>query len=154
MILPEPFTVEICDWSVQQTELSKIRYTVFVEEQKVPPEIEQDELDAVSVHAIARDSSGNPIGTGRLILQAPLPRIGRMAVLKPWRRAGVGAAILDVLCRAATQGGHAEVMLHAQTHATPFYFKRGFLSHGPEFAEAGIPHQEMRKKIQLSSGTG
>ena len=147
MILPEPFTVETCEWSAHQAELAKVRYTVFVEEQKVPPEIEQDEMDAESIHAIARDSSGNVVGTGRLILQGPLPRVGRMAVLKPWRRAGVGAAMLVTLCAAARQRGYPEVMLHAQTHATPFYFKHGFLSHGAEFAEAGIPHQEMRKKV-------
>ena len=147
MILPEPFTVEICDWSQQRAALAKIRYTVFVEEQKVPPEIERDDMDAVSVHAIAQDSIGNVIGTGRLILQSPLPRIGRMAVIKPWRRAGVGAAILDLLCRDAKRRGYDEVMLNAQTHATPFYFRHGFLSHGPEFAEAGIPHQEMRKRV-------
>ncbi len=147
MILPEPFTVEICDWSRQQVALAQIRFAVFVEEQKVPPEIELDELDAVAVHAMARDASGKVIGTGRLILSPPLPRIGRMAVLKPWRYAGVGAAILRMLCRDAKRRGYSEVMLNAQTHAVPFYFKHGFLSHGPEFVEAGIPHQEMRKKI-------
>ncbi|MEP7154968.1 MAG: GNAT family N-acetyltransferase [Betaproteobacteria bacterium] len=147
MILPEPFTVETCEWVEHHAELAKIRYTVFVEEQKVPPEIEQDDMDAASVHAIARDSSGNVVGTGRLILQGELPRVGRMAVLKGWRRAGIGAAMLDTLCSAAKQRGYSEVMLHAQTHATPFYFKHGFLSHGPEFAEAGIPHQEMRKQV-------
>ena len=147
MILPEPFTVEICDWPQQQAALATIRYAVFVEEHKIPAEIERDDLDADSVHAIARDSSGAVIGTGRLILQSPSPRIGRMAVTKPWRRAGVGAAILALLCDNAKRRGYDEVMLNAQTYATPFYFKHGFLSHGPEFAEAGIPHQEMRKRF-------
>ena len=147
MILPEPFTVETCEWVAHHAELAKVRYTVFVEEQKVPVEIEQDELDPRSLHAIARDSSGIVVGTGRLILDGPMPRVGRMAVLKAWRRAGIGAALLETLCAAAKQRGYSEVMLHAQTHATPFYFKHGFLSHGAEFAEAGIPHQEMRKHV-------
>lgn len=145
MILPEPYTVEICDWK-QRDVLLKVRYAVFVEEQKVPVEIEQDDKDPVSVHVLARDSRGEVIGTARLILQE-LPRIGRMAVLKPWRRSGVGAAMLAALCAEAKRRGYSEIMLNAQTHATPFYFKHGFLSHGPEFAEAGIPHQEMRKQI-------
>jgi predicted GNAT family N-acyltransferase len=147
MILPEPYTVEICDWSQQQAALAQIRFAVFVEEQKVPPEIELDDLDAVAIHAMARDAGGKVIGTGRLILQAPIPRIGRMAVLKMCRHAGVGAAILELLCQEAKRRGYAEVMLNAQTHATAFYFKYGFLSYGAEFSEAGIPHQEMRKKI-------
>jgi predicted GNAT family N-acyltransferase len=147
MTLPQPFTVEICEWSGQQAALALIRFTVFVDEQKVPREIELDEQDATAVHALARDAHGNAIGTGRLIIQSPLPRIGRMAVLKPWRSAGVGAAILELLCRDARQRGYTEVMLNAQTRATPFYLKHGFLRQGPEFAEAGIAHQEMRKKI-------
>lgn len=147
MILPETFVVEICNWSEEHEALAKVRYVVFVEEQMVPVEIEQDALDPTSVHAVARDGGGTVIGTGRLILDGALPRIGRMAVLKPWRRGGVGAAILDTLCNEARRRGYREVMLNAQTHATPFYFKHGFLSHGPEFSEAGIPHQEMRKKI-------
>ena len=147
MILPEPYFVEACTWADQHDALAKIRYTVFVEEQKVPLEIEQDEKDPTSVHAIARNAGGTVIGTGRLILDGPLPRIGRMAVLRPWRRAGVGAAILELLCKEAKTRGCHEIMLNAQTHATPFYFKHGFLSCGAEFSEAGIPHQEMRKKI-------
>ena len=147
MILPEPFTVETCEWVEHKADLAKIRYTVFVEEQKVPAEIEQDDKDAEALHVIARDSSGNVVGTARLILSNPLPRVSRMAVLKTWRRAGIGSAMLRTLCAAAKQRDYSEVMLHAQTHATPFYFKHGFLSHGAEFAEAGIPHQEMRKQV-------
>ncbi len=34
--------------------------------------------------------------------------------------------------------------LQAQTSAVPFYLRAGYRSQGPEFQEAGIPHQEMR----------
>ena len=146
MILPETFTVELCQWSEEGPALSSLRHSIFVLEQKVPPEIEVDSLDPECVHAIARDSDGRAIGTGRLI-PGELPRIGRMAVVRSWRRSGVGAQILKLLCEEAKRRGYAEVMLHSQTHATPFYFRHGFLSHGAEFLEAGIPHQEMRKKL-------
>ncbi len=146
MILPETFTVELCTWSEEHAALSSLRHAVFVLEQKVPPEIEIDALDPECVHAVARDNAGRVIGTGRLI-PGQMPRIGRMAVARSWRRAGVGGKILDVLCNEARRQGHREVMLHSQSHATPFYFRHGFLSHGPEFLEAGIPHQEMRKKL-------
>ena len=120
-------------------------------EQGVPPEIELDALDANQdkcIHAAALDNDGNIIATGRLILELPIPRIGRMAVLKAWRGSGVGASLLEVLCEEAERQGYSEVMVHAQTHAAPFYFKRGFLSHGAEFAEAGIPHLEMRRALK------
>lgn len=147
MILPQPFSVEICTWQQQQQRLTDIRVCVFVDEQKVPAEIIVDGEDPTAVHVLARDAGGTVIGAGRMVLQQPRPRIGRMAVLRPWRRAGVGAALLGTLCDEAARLGYQEVMLHAQTHASPFYFKHGFLSHGAEFAEAGIPHQEMHKRL-------
>lgn len=145
------FSVSLVDWQQHGEALSQVRFTVFVREQGVPPEIELDTMDANSgrcVHAMATDADGNVIATGRLILDQPIPRVGRMAVLKAWRRQGVGTAILEALCDEAARRGYDEVLLHAQTHATAFYFHHGFLSHGPEFAEAGIPHQEMRRRLK------
>jgi predicted GNAT family N-acyltransferase len=147
MILPQPYSVAVANWAEQHAHLSQVRFQVFVAEQKVPAELEMDALDATAVHAVARDASGATIGTGRLLLQPPIPRIGRMAVLKGWRNAGIGGAILKLLCDEAKARGFSEVMLHSQTHAAPFYFKHGFLSTGAEFTEAGIPHQEMRKRV-------
>ncbi len=144
------YSVSLVDWQQVGAALSHIRFTVFVREQGVSPEIELDELDAnpeKCLHAAAHDDEGNIIGTGRLILEQPLARIGRMAVLKKWRGAGVGAAMLEALCNEAKRRGYSQAMIHAQTHAAPFYFKRGFLSHGVEFAEAGIPHLEMRRAL-------
>ena len=144
------FTVSLASWKQLGEALSQVRFTVFVREQGVPPEIELDALDADAtrcVHAAAVDDAGAVIATGRLLLDPPIPRVGRMAVLKAWRGRGVGAAILETLCAEAKRQGFAEVMLHSQTHATPFYFKLGFLSHGSEFFEAAIPHLEMRRKL-------
>ena len=147
MMPPQQYTVQIVEWSQQQAALAKIRTDIFVGEQNVPVEIVMDELDVGGVHVAALDVVGTVIGTGRLVLREPVPRIGRMAVMKCWRSTGVGGKMLKALCDAAKERGFAEVMLHSQTHATPFYFKHGFLSHGSEFFEAGIPHQEMRKQI-------
>ena len=146
-MIPKPFTVQIVDWNQQHDALAKIRIDVFVAEQNVPTEIVMDDLDADAVHVAACDVAGSVIGTGRLVLNQPVPRIGRMAVEKTWRSAGVGAKILEKLCNAAKARGFEKVMLHSQTHASPFYFKHGFLSRGTEFFEAGIPHQEMSKRL-------
>jgi predicted GNAT family N-acyltransferase len=106
-----------------------------------------DADDSLVLHSMALDDQGNVIGTGRLILEAPVPKIGRMAVLREWRGQGVGKEILEFLCAVAKQRGYAQVRLNSQTHATPFYYKQGFLSHGREFTEGGIPHQEMRRDL-------
>lgn len=147
MTQPQPFTVQIADWREQHDVLAKIRIDVFVNEQNVPAELELDAFDAAAVHVAACDADGNVIGTGRLILNQPVPRIGRMAVVKSWRSVGVGSKILEKLCGVAKERGFEKVMLHSQTHASPYYFKHGFLSRGTEFFEAGIPHQEMQKRI-------
>ena len=144
------FTTQLVSWEEAHAELTQIRFTVFVREQAVPPEIEIDPLDADAskiVHVVSRDAGGRAIATGRLIVDGKMPRIGRMAVLKAWRGAGVGSAMLEVLCAEAKRLGFREVHLHAQSHATAFYYHHGFLSHGPEFTEAGIPHQEMHRAL-------
>jgi predicted GNAT family N-acyltransferase len=143
----KPYTVRLVAWKETHQSLSQIRTEVFVDEQQVPVEIIMDHLDADGIHVAACDEEGNVIGTGRLVLDQPVPRIGRMAVAKAWRSSGVGGKILATLCAAAKQHGFVKVKLHSQTHASPFYFKHGFLSHGSEFFEAGIPHQEMVKRI-------
>lgn len=144
------FTTDLIKWADAHAELTQIRFTVFVREQAVPPEIEIDPLDADAskvTHVVARDAAGVAIATGRLITDGGTPRIGRMAVLRAWRGAGVGSAMLELLCAEAKRRGHGEVHLHAQSHATAFYYHHGFLSHGPEFSEAGIPHQEMHRAL-------
>ena len=130
-------------WERARQLASPIRFQVFVREQRVPAEIELDDMDAPSLHAIAFENE-RAIGTGRLL---PDGHIGRMAVLKKWRGQGVGGAILQRLLAAARERGDREIELFAQTHAIPFYRRYGFVENGEVFEEAGIPHQAMRKRL-------
>ncbi len=136
--------IELCDWDKAREEASRIRFAVFVDEQKVPPEIEMDEHDAQCVHALAYARDGRAVGTGRLL---PDGHIGRMAVAKDWRGRGIGAAILAALVDAARRRGDVEVALSAQTHALGFYRRHGFSPEGEVYEEAGIPHQAMRRSL-------
>ncbi len=138
------FRIELLSWDEAREPASAIRYEVFVEEQRVPREIELDEQDPRSLHALAHDETGAPVGTGRLL---PDGHIGRMAVLAAWRGRGVGSAILARLVEAARARGDAEVVLLAQTHALGFYRKHGFAEEGEIFLEADIPHQSMRRRL-------
>ena len=136
--------IELMGWDEARAQASPIRFTVFVEEQRVPVDIEWDDQDEKSLHALAYNSSGEAIATGRLL---PDGHIGRMAVLKKWRGQGVGGAILQRLLAAARERGDREIELFAQTHAIPFYRRYGFVENGEVFEEAGIPHQAMRKRL-------
>lgn len=113
---------------------------MFVEEQGVPADIEHDDWDALSLHAVAVDAEGRTLGTGRLL---PDGHIGRMAVLREARGRGVGSALLQALTSAAVRSGHRHLLLNAQRAAVPFYARHGFHVCGAEFLEAGIVHLPM-----------
>ena len=146
------FSIQLMSWSDALPLARAVREKVFIDEQDVPRELEWDEWDARSDHAIALDSRSNAIGTARLLrIGCTGGRIGRMAVLRPWRGKGVGAALLEALLRMARDRGMPEVTLHAQTHAAGFYRKFGFDTQGSEFLEAGIPHIEMSLRLSRSA---
>lgn len=139
--MAEAFRIELGDWTSTRALAEPVRYAVFVDEQKVPADIELDEFDPVSLHALAFDAEGRVLGTGRLL---PDGHIGRMAVLRQARGIGVGSALLQALMQAARARGDREVLLSAQTHAIPFYGRFGFVAKGEEYDDAGIPHRMMR----------
>lgn len=130
-------------WERARQLASPIRFQVFVREQRVPAEIELDDMDAPSLHAIAFENE-KAIGTGRLL---PDGHIGRMAILQEWRRRGIGAAILKALIDAAERRGDREIALSAQLHAVEFYRTHGFEPVGDVYEEAGIPHQAMVRAL-------
>jgi len=132
------------NWEALRADAQPIRFDVFVDEQQVPAEIELDDMDAVSLHAVAYDEQGAPLATGRLL---PDGHIGRMAVRRTGRGKGVGGAVLQALMGAARQRGDSGVVLNAQRHAEPFYAAHGFEREGDEFMEAGIPHITMRARL-------
>ena len=147
------FRVQEVEYPRAMAELHAIREAVFVREQHVPAALERDTLDPACAHVVARTLAGEAIGTGRLVPPSvgEPARIGRMAVLAPWRRHGVGAAMLSALLRVARERGWYEVALHAQATAIDFYLQHGFLPRGPRFQEAGIEHQAMHRILAGAS---
>jgi predicted GNAT family N-acyltransferase len=125
-----------------------IRRQVFVEEKGVAQEIEMDELDAVATHFLLRDENGGPLATARLIEKEGVAKIGRVAVLREARGTGIGTAIMREAIGHAAALGYREVVLHSVTDVAPFYERLGFVAHGEEFEEAGIPHVRMRLSLR------
>ena len=137
------------DWAIASGELRAVRSAVFIEEQGIPQELEWDDMDARCIHVLAISADGTAIGGGRLL---PDGHIGRMAVLKPWRRKGVGAALLGELVAVAMEQGHESAELSAQTHAIGFYRRFGFEVTSEEYLEVGIPHRALRLVLTPRSG--
>ena len=119
-----------------------IRMRVFVSEQGVPRDIELDDDDQHAIHFLAT-SSGRAVGTARLVMRGKKAKVGRMAVLKKYRRKGIGAALLTRVIAAAKRRGARIIFLHAQMTVIEFYEKMGFRCVGPVFDEAGIAHRQM-----------
>ncbi|MFH1811154.1 MAG: GNAT family N-acetyltransferase [Pseudomonadota bacterium] len=140
--------VRIADWTRDQDTLRAIRSQVFIDEQKVPPELEWDGEDAGCVQLLVEDAQGRPVGTGRMF---PHGKIGRMAVLREARGQGVGALLMHRFISLAGERGLQELVLDAQTHAIPFYEKFGFVAGGEEFMDAGIPHRRMWRRAPAAT---
>jgi predicted GNAT family N-acyltransferase len=125
-----------------------LRWTVFVEEQGVPPSMEVDEHDkGDAVHALAT-WNGVPAGTGRFVRDGEgTAKIGRMAVVDDVRGHGIGRALLAFLEEQAKARGVAKLVLWSQVAARPFYEKAGYrtVSEKP-FDDAGIAHVAMEKQ--------
>lgn len=132
-------------WEALGERCRSVRDEVFVAEQGVPIELEHDGRDPACWHVLGSDRAGVAVATGRLL---PDGHLGRLAVRKPWRGEGVGAAVLALLIEEARARGHREVILNAQTTALGFYRSFGFVEVGEPFFEAGLAHQTMRLSLE------
>lgn len=122
-----------------------VRYSVFVQEQNVPENLEIDERDHVCLHVIIK-TNNNPIATGRIDIDKD-GKIGRVAVIKDYRNQGYGSLIIHKLEEIAQQQGLTSVWLNAQKSSINFYRRLGYQIISDEFMEANIVHQKMNKKI-------
>lgn len=119
-----------------------IRREVFINEQRVSPEEEFDDLDDRAFHLIIYDD-GIPAATGRLFFQDSY-HIGRIAVLKHKRGLHLGDLTVRMLLVKAFNDGAPFVTIGAQMHAVPFYERFGFVPYGDQYMEAGILHVAMK----------
>ena len=139
--------VRLAEKEAERRACLRLRWTVFVEEQNVPPSLEVDEHDSSgAVHALAL-YDGVPAGAGRFVFVEPyVARIGRMAVVDDARGNGIGAALLRFLEDEARKRGARLFTLNAQVSARRFYEKVGDQALGPIFDDAGIPHVRMDRQ--------
>jgi predicted GNAT family N-acyltransferase len=139
--------------TVQDREAAfELRRAVFEVEQNVPRPLDRDVHDGNADHVVAFDETGRCIGTGRIVrVDHRTAQLGRMAVAAPFRRQGVGSAMLSALERMAWLRGVAEIFVHSQLPAEDFHRKRGYLPEGEVFQEQGVPHVRMRKLLGCGS---
>jgi len=138
-------TIIIGDYSDHQEEISCIRHSVFVEEQKIPKEAVWDERDLICRHVLI-GHNGKAVATGRIDLEKE-GKVGRVAVLASARKYGFGQQIMAALEQQARESKLPRVWFNAQISAIGFYERLGYQVVGNDFLEAGIVHRMMQKKI-------
>ena len=145
-------TVKTGSWDALGKDATALRVAVFVEEQGIPLDMEWDEADKTSLHAVAYNRLDVPLATGRLLptetaAGVKSSKLGRMAVNRVMRGSKLGRDVLNALMAAAQARGDNEIVLHAQRSAEIFYARLGFTPRGDVFDEVGIAHQEMVRKL-------
>ena len=130
-----------------------IRLKVFVQEQKVPQENELDELDPQCIHWILVSKDKEAVGTLRLYINEEngikKGKLGRMAVLKEYRRLGLGKMLIQALVEYARIEKVYKIVCHSQEYVQDFYKSCGFkVDSETVFMEEGIPHVLMSQIIQ------
>jgi predicted GNAT family N-acyltransferase len=134
-----------------------VRHDVFVVEQGVPAELEQDSQDAEADHLVAYLGDA-AVGAGRLVVEPPgfagtdpslgaVGHLGRLAVRHEARGSGLGASLVRAIEARATERGIRVMALSSQTYAIPFYERLGYAAHGNEFDDAGLPHRWMTRVV-------
>lgn len=119
-----------------------LRFEVFVDEQKVPLELEIDKHDSSALHLAALDED-EVIGTLRMVEANGKIIIGRLVVKKRHRNKGIGRKLMLKAISYAKEKQFQGMELDSQLPVIPFYEKLGFQTVGDVFDDAGIPHKKM-----------
>lgn len=126
----------------------RLRWLVFVCEQRVRPEEERDDHDLTCPFYEARHEHAGLVATLRIRrLDGRTAKIERLAVAASYRRHGIAMRLLRFAiddCRAA---GISTLVLNAQVSAIGLYGKLGFLPEGEVFEEARIEHRRMTLEL-------
>ncbi len=132
----------------QQEAAFAVRRAVFVDEQRVPPDLEFDRFEQESVHFIAIDDEGRTCGAARWRFTEHGVKLERFVVLVSHRRQQIGSKLLQAVLDDVAANPNANgcrKYLNAQVDAVPLYAKFGFIPCGDVFLEADISHQAMER---------
>jgi len=128
-----------------------LRRAVFVDEQGVTPQDEDDGRDADALHLVVVEGDA-VIGTCRLLKEGATVKLSRMAVARHARGRGLASQLLREAELQASALGATRIALAAQTYAVGLYARAGYTPRGSRFYDAGIEHLTMEKELPGSRG--
>ncbi|MBR5004808.1 MAG: GNAT family N-acetyltransferase [Erysipelotrichaceae bacterium] len=127
-------------------QIVRIRAEVFIREQNVDSEIEMDIKDDTAIHCLAT-LNNKPAGCLRILINDDGVTVGRVAVLKPYRRMKIGKAMMEFVETLPEVKEKGKIAVHAQLTARDFYLNCGFHEVSDIYEEANILHVSMEKEI-------
>lgn len=127
-------------------ECFEIRYEVFVNEQGFDAEIELDEYDDIAYHVLL-STEDKFIATARFFLVDNYYKIGRVCVLKDYRKLKLGNMLLGCIEDYISNLEIKDIYLNAQYESKGFYLKNGYKEVGEIFYEEGCKHIKMFKRV-------
>lgn len=138
--------IKIAQADQERKDAFQTRHTVFIQEQKVPPDEEMDHFDDNAIHFIGYED-GQSIAASRLRFIDHCGKLERICVLLPYRGKSYGRQLIEAMEKEILIHGFVKAKLNSQSHATEFYEKLGYKIISEEFMDAGIPHVTMTKNL-------
>ncbi len=121
-----------------------IREEVFVKEQGFQEEF--DSLDNESYHVLI-SYNNKSAATARFYKQNNSYIVGRFAVMKEYRNAGLGSILMKEVEQKIKELGGKKIELSAQKQAEGFYKSLGYISSGEIYYDQHAPHIHMEKVL-------
>ncbi len=133
-------------YSILPEEAKNIRKKVFIEEQGFKNEF--DETDNCCIHFLLY-KDGTAAATGRMFTEdgGKSYHIGRIAVLKEYRKFHLGSAIMNEMIKKAKELNAELIIVSAQCRVSEFYEKLGFIKTGSIYMDEFCPHIRMELKL-------
>ncbi|GAA6038603.1 hypothetical protein JCM8097_009442 [Rhodosporidiobolus ruineniae] len=140
-----------------------IRRAVFVVEQgglEVGKVVDPKDAESDNFLLVHTATDGSAIDAGTVRWHAPLSKLGRCAVLPPFRSKGCGRLLCEAVeahlrhrrgksAETWKGAGEAQLVATAQLPAVGFYERMGWTAVGEEFMEVGSLHRKVVKTIPL-----
>lgn len=133
----------------QQALVFDIRKKTFIEEQKIPQELEFDEIYGNSYNYVLITNNGEGIATARINVTNPdYGKIERVAVIPSYQQKGIGRQLIEACEKWILDLGFKHSVITSQIKAIGFYQKIGYRVNDSIHLESDIPIVYLEKNLK------
>lgn len=138
--------IKIVKTAKEKFDALRVRRIVFIEEQKVPEDLEIDGFEEEATHFVGYLKK-QPVAAGRVRFVDQKGKLERICVLKEHRGKSYGKKLIQEMEQFIKEKNISETILSSQVHAILFYEKLGYRVVSKQYMDAGIPHVTMKKQL-------